>query len=215
MQKYNFTWFLLFTLILCKSIKARPISYVGGWTIMQMNDFKNHSIHLHYSPSIKYSIGYRGEYWREKEWQFHGTQLNYLIKRLNTSTSQSNFYLKSGLGLAFTDFKQYEKKIETALFSGLAFDWENRQYYISYENKFNYNAKIDEIFIQKSRIGFAPYVGSYGDLHTWLILQVENIPKANKKIVFTPMIRIFKGDYLAETGLSNNKDFMFNFIKRF
>ena len=47
---------------------------------MQANDFSKHSFHLHYSPSIDYSIGYRAEYWREKEWQFHGLQLNYLIK---------------------------------------------------------------------------------------------------------------------------------------
>lgn len=214
MQKH-FLAILLLLLLFSKSIIARPISYVGGWTIMQMNDFKRHSIHLHYSPSIKYSIGYKGEYWLEKEWQFHGAQLNYLIKRVNTSKSQTNLYLKNGLGFAFTDFKHHEKKIETALFSGLAFDWENRKYYLSYENKLNYNAKIDQFFIQKSRLGFAPYIGTYGDLHTWIILQVENIPKASKKIIFTPMIRIFKGDYLAEAGLSDNKDFMFNFIKRF
>ena len=30
-----------------------------------------------------------------------------------------------------------------------------------------------------------------------------------------PMLRVFKGDYLAEFGLNNYKDFMFNFIKRF
>jgi len=29
------------------------------------------------------------------------------------------------------------------------------------------------------------------------------------------MLRVFKGDYLAEFGLNNYKDFMFNFIKRF
>ena len=96
MQKH-FLAILLLLLLFSKSIIARPISYVGGWTIMQMNDFKRHSIHLHYSPSIKYSIGYKGEYWLEKEWQFHGAQLNYLIKRVNTSKSQTNLYLKNGL----------------------------------------------------------------------------------------------------------------------
>ena len=53
----------------------------------------------------QYSIGYRGEYWRKKEWQFHGTQLNYLIKRFNTPKSQANFYLKSGAGFAVSDYK--------------------------------------------------------------------------------------------------------------
>ena len=66
---------------------------------MQMNNLNTHSFHLHYSPSITYSLDYKGEYWREKEWQFHGIQLNYLVKRFNTNKSQSNFYLKNGLGL--------------------------------------------------------------------------------------------------------------------
>ena len=82
------------------SLGARPISYPGGWTVMQMNDFNSHSLHVHYTPSSKYSFGYRGEYWRKKDWQFHGGQFNYLIKRLNNPKSQANLYLKSGLGLA-------------------------------------------------------------------------------------------------------------------
>ena len=41
------------------SLGARPISYLGGWTVMQMNDFNSHSLHVHYTPSSKYSFGYR------------------------------------------------------------------------------------------------------------------------------------------------------------
>ena len=198
-----------------KSSISRPISYPGGWTIMQMNDFNRHSIHLHLSPSVKYSLGYRGEYWRKKEWQFHGTQLNYLIKRFNTPKSQANFYLKSGAGFAMSDYKSHNNKLEPNLFSGVSIDWENRKYYISYLNRINYNSSINSFFLQKARIGFAPYVGDYGDLHTWLMLQVENMSKTKNKIIYTPMLRMFKGDYLAEAGLTNYKEFMFNFIKRF
>ena len=95
---------LVCTFIVLKDINARPISYPGGWTLMQANDFSKHSFHVHYSPSIDYSIGYRAEYWREKEWQFHGLQLNYLIKRINKPRSQTNFYLKNGIGLATSNY---------------------------------------------------------------------------------------------------------------
>ena len=215
MNKQFLSWFCLITLFCIKSAIARPISYPGGWTIMQMNDFNRHSVHFHLSPSVKYSIGYRGEYWRKKEWQFHGTQLNYLIKRLNTPKSQANFYFKSGAGLAVSDYKNFNNKVEPNIFSGISVDWEDRQYYVSYQNRVNYNSSIDTFFLQKARIGFAPYVGDYGDFHTWVMLQVESMTKTKNKIVYTPMLRLFKGDLLAEVGLTNYKDLMFNFIKRF
>ncbi len=215
MHKLLLILFILVNVFLKNTGQARPISYPGGWTLMQMNDLNRHSVHAHYSPSASYSLGYRGEYWRQKEWQFHGIQFNYLIKRLNTSKSQMNFYLKNASGLALSDYKNLESKIRPSLFSGISLDWEDRQYYVSYENRLNYSPTIDNFFLQKARIGFAPYIGKYGDLHTWFMFQIENMSKSKHKIIYTPMLRFFKGDYLVETGLSNNKNFMFNFIKRF
>ena len=216
--KINIKFLLLtlsFLVVLVKETFPRPISYPGGWTVMQMNNFNNHSFHLHFSPSIKYSLGYKAEYWREKEWQFHGMQLNYLIKRYNTYKSQTNIYLKNGLGLAIRDLGNPRAKIEPNVFSSISFDWENRKYFISYENRINLNSSIDSFFFQKTRIGYAPYIGEYGDLHTWIMFEFQHIPKRNDKFVYTPIIRFFKGDYLAEAGLSNKHDFMINFIKRF
>lgn len=215
MLKQYIALFCLIVVFSNKEANSRPISYPGGWTIMQMNDFNRHSIHVHLSPSKYYSLGYRGEFWRKKEWQFHGIQLNFLIKRFNTRKSQANFYLKNGAGFAISDYEYFDKKIEPNLFSGISFDWENRQYYISYQNRLNYNSKIDNFFAQKARIGYAPYKGNYGDLHTWIMLQVESMSKTRNKIIYTPLLRIFKGDYLAEAGLASHKHFMFNFIKRF
>ena len=77
---------------LTNSVNCRPISYPGGWTLMQMNNFNRHSVHIHFSPSVNYSVGYRAEYWRKKEWQSHNTQINYLIKRYNMPKSQANLY---------------------------------------------------------------------------------------------------------------------------
>ena len=52
----------------------------------------------------------------EKDWQFHGGQFNYLIKRLNNPKSQANLYFKSGLGLALSDFRDLKNKTEPAFF---------------------------------------------------------------------------------------------------
>ena len=215
MYKQFLFWFTFISSIFYEDISARPISYSGGWTVMQMNDLNRHSIHLHFSPSVKYSLGYRAEYWRNREWQFHGAQFNYLLKRMNTRKSQANFYLKNGLGLALSDHKNFQKKIEPNLFTGFAVDWEDRQYFFSYENRINFNYAIDKFVLHKARIGLAPYIGEYGDLHTWFMLKVEKMSHVKSTLVFTPMLRFFKGDYLAEVGLSNYKDFMFNFIRRY
>ena len=211
----NFYWLLIFFVIFTVQGNSRPISYPGGWTVMQMNDFNRNSIHLHISPSINYSLGYRGEYWRKKEWQFHGIQLNHLLKRLNNPKSQANFYLKNGLGSAVSNFREFNNRTELNFFSGVSFDWEDRQFFTSYENRINYNNSIDKFFMQKARFGFAPYIGEYGDLHTWLMFQIEHMPRSADNIIYTPILRTFKGDFLAEIGLNSNKKFLFNFIKRF
>lgn len=215
MNKHILCWFILVTLFFSREINSRPISYQGGWTIMQKNDFNRHSFHSHFSPSINYSIGYRVEYWRKKEWIFHGLQLNYLLKRVNKPNSQANLYFKNALGFALSDYKNFDNNIEPNIFSGVAFDWENRQFFFNYENRINYNYTIDRFLVQKTRIGFAPYIGKYGDLHTWFMFQIDHMPNSSDNLVFTPFVRIFKGDYLAEIGLSYHNDFMFNFIKRF
>lgn len=189
---------------------ARPVSYPGGWTLMQMNDGDSNSLHIHYSPTAKYSVGYKGEYWREKGWQFHGIQLNYLAKRWNQPKSQANLYFKSGAGAAFDG-----GEAEESGFAGIAFDWENRRFFTSYENRGVYAGDVDKFFTQKARIGVAPYIGDYGDLHTWLMLQVDHNPSKDDEITFTPLVRMFRGNFLTEAGISDEGKVLFNAVIRF
>lgn len=190
---------------------ARPVSYPGGITLMQMNNMYSNNIHAHYSPSAKYSVGYKGEYWRDEKWQFHGIQLNNLIKRWNKPASQANIYIKSGLGVV----QSRDHKNNLAAFTGISLDWENRSYFTSYENRFYEPGDVDHFFMQKARIGIAPYIGDYGDLHTWLMLQVDHSPENQDTITVTPLIRLFKGEYLTEIGVSDNGDALINFVVRY
>ena len=50
------------------------------------------------------------------------------------------------------------------------------------------------------RIGWAPYEGSYGELHTWLMLQVEHLPENDDTTIITPLLRLFKGAPPRRTG---------------
>lgn len=194
-------------------IQARPVSYPGGWTLMQMNDGDSHSLHVHYSPSATYSIGYRGQYMREGEYMLNSVQHNLLMKRWNTEDLQANLYLKSGAGLASQ--RQNKNKDTLALYSGIAADWETRRWFTSYENRGLLAGDIDHGFMQKARLGIAPYVAEYGALHTWFMVEVEHDPKSNETLTITPLIRFFKGPALLEAGLSNHNDVLFNAVYRF
>ena len=178
---------------------------------MQFNDADMNSLHLHYSPTRHYSIGYKGEYHREKQWQFHGGQLNYLVKRWNAPSEQANLYVKSGAGIAIGQ----NNSTQAAAFTGIAADWETRRYFLSYENRYTQAGDIDKHFNQEARLGIAPYIGDYGDYHTWLMVQLEHHPTNRDALTLTPLVRVFKGDTLIEAGLSNHGIMLFNSIIRF
>lgn len=193
---------------------ARPVSYPGGWTVMQNNNTGAHGLYVHYSPTAKYSIGYKAEYWRDEKWHSHSAQLNYLAKRWNAPTSQANLYLKTGAGVAYSNFGSFDGETEPTGFVGITFDWEDRRYFSSYETRAYYARDIDKFFVQKARVGITPYIGDYGDIHTWLMLQVDHTPGKDNKITVTPLVRMFKGEYLVEAGISDDGDVLFNWTVR-
>lgn len=200
---------------LCVShANARPISYTDSWTVMQFNNSDQSKLLVHYSPSIRNSFGVAAK-------QFHSVdadqakhavqfQWNHLLVRKNTRISQANLYSKVQAGYAFN---QQEDAIGSLEIAG---DWETRRWFTSYEAKLDYAHKQrDSVFSQSARVGVAPYVAEYNNLHTWLMLQVNHKPEATDKVVFTPLVRFFKGDYLAEIGISDDGDALFNWIVRY
>ncbi len=211
------TYFFILTTICLFSfdIDARPISYPGGTTIMSMNNGDTNSVHAHYSPSIHYSVGYKGIYHRDRELGFNGVQLNYLLKRWNNPASQANVYFKTGAGVGYSDRDAFDNEFEPSSFAGFAADWENRRYFVGYENHYMDAGDIDEFYTQKARVGIAPYIGDYGDLHTWLMLQIDHAPDEDNQWTVTPLVRMFKGVHLWETGINNNGEFLLNYIIRY
>lgn len=200
----HFIWALALWLCATSAVWAKPVSYAGGWSAMQMNDADMHSVGVSYSPTSEYSVGYLGEYRRNTDWMYQGSQINLLLKRINMPKSQANFYLKSGIGAALADPFGRAETTSAAAFGGLLADWEDRRLFVSYENTGMYAGNIDSFFEQKARVGVAPYIGDYGDLHTWLMLEVKH--EATKdNITYTPLLRFFYGNVLAEIGASNEE----------
>ncbi len=188
---------------------ARSISYPDGWTTMLMNNGDLNSAHVHYSPTIKTSLGYKFEYWRDRDFTLNAIQINNLIKRWNKKGSQANVYLKSGIGAAHQD-----GDTNVGGFTGIAGDWEDRRFFTSYENRYTKAGNFDDFYQQSVRVGVAPYIGDYGDLHTWLMLQVEHSPESNDNFTVTPLVRFFKETHLIEAGINNQKEILFNWVIR-
>lgn len=201
--------------VLAFTAEARPVSYPGGWTLMVHNTGDHNSAHLHISPTAKYSVGYKIEHWRETDTTVHSAKVNNLIKRWNNPNSQANFYLKSGLGVAQSSHNSTDRETELAGFTGIALDWENRRWFTGYENRYVDLGGIDDFFKQTARVGVAPYIGEFGDFHTWLMFEVEHAPEDKDPWTATPLLRFFYGTDLVEIGYSDNDDVMFNWISRF
>ena len=205
----------LSVLLPASQLQARPVSYPGGWTVMVMNDGESNSLHTHYSPSVNYSIGLRNEYHRDKEYYLNSMQVNNLLKRWNKGASQANIYLKSGIGSAYTDHGDFDHKQNLAGFTGLAADWETRRWFTSYENRYVHAGSIDTAYSQKARLGVAPYIGDFGDLHTWMMVEIAHQPEDEDQFTVTPLVRLFKGPVLTEAGMSLDGNILFNFVYRF
>lgn len=190
--------------------QARPVSYPEGWTLMVNKHGEDNSLHAHYSPTFKDSVGYKGIYDSSRDLQGHALQYNRLVKRWNKPASQANFYIKSGVGLS-----EQRGDLSGLFFSGLALDWEDRRYFTSYENKLTSYGQFGTDFEQSTRVGVAPYIAEYGKLHTWLMLEAKQKPEEDDVLHITPLVRVFKGVHLFEFGHSFQGDVTLNYVYRF
>ena len=184
-------------------IDARPISYSGGSTIMAFSDNMKNSIYYHYSPSYKYSIGIediRDKYFNE---DYSYARFTYLINRENTKFSQRNLYFQSGL--SSKGFNNY--------FYGVHGDWETRRLFVGFGLK-KTEKKIQDYLEQSYQIGVAPYLGDYGDLHTWVMLKSKKNSLENKWSTY-PVLKFFKGNTLMEIGYHQRTNLDFHFMYRF
>ena len=187
---------------------ARPISYPGGWVAMGMADGEFASAEVDYTIDPKNSIGVASTYWKDDDYWVHTANGIHLLRRWNNPDSQGNLYIKSGIGVATSDKDRFKRHSQFAAMAGLSADWEDRRYFVSYENAYDYAGDIDKFFSQKARVGITPYIGAYGDLHTWLMLQVDHRPWNEDNITVTPLVRMFQGTTLGELGISNQGDLM-------
>ncbi len=202
---------MLSVCIITPPVAARNVSYVGGWTFLEELNDEAVSGLLHYTFHKQAAAGYRYEFFRDEEWHYNGAQLNFLAKRWNMPDAQGNIYLLNSAGVAASDYQELDSKWAQAGFSGVAADWENRRFLVSYENRYVYAHEIENFFSHKGRLGVAPYVAEFGALHTWLMVEVGHSTVENDEVTVTPLVRLFKGPYMAEVGWTIQGNVLVNF----
>ncbi len=192
---------LLFSIIFFSTVEAqsRPISYLGGSTIVEESDRVSTSVLTHYTFSPEFSLGLRAEYNRDEHFTIQSIHPTFLIKRWFGSDYQGNLYLYGGLGIA-NGVKGSYLKNKSAIYGGIMADWETRSLFLGYRSRHLEAGHFGKTFIQAIRFGFTPYLGNTGDLHTWLMVEIDHRAKSKSPATITPMVRFFKDSLLVEIG---------------
>ena len=183
--------------------EARMISYSGGSTLMVRSDSLKDRVYYHYSPTYKYSIGMEAVRDKFSKQDYAYFRFNYLLNRKNTETTQRNLYFQSGLS----------SRGLSNLFYAIHGDWETRRLFsgFGYTKSESDIKNYNEQYIQ---LGVAPYLGDYGDLHTWLMFKTKKDTLDDKWNTY-PALKLFKGDALLEIGYGERSDWDIHFMYRF
>ena len=194
---------IIILLIISFGLDARPISYSGGSTIMSFSDNIKDSLYYHYSPSYKYSVGIENISDKYFDDNYSYVRFTYLLNRKNTENSQRNLYLQSGISSkGFNEF-----------FYGMHGDWETRRLFVGFGLK-ETKRKIHDYSEQYYQIGVAPYLGDYGDLHTWIMIKAKENSLQNKWSTY-PVLKFFKGNVLVEFGYGEKTEWDVHLMYRF
>lgn len=194
---------------------ARPVSYAGGWTVIEESDRQSSSVLVHYTPAPTLSLGLKTEINRDSDFAIYSAHPTFLAKRWFGADYQGNLYFHGGLGIA-SGINDNPGSDQMAIYGGVMADWETRSLFVGYRNRYLEAGDYASQFMQAFRTGFAPYVGASGDLHTWLMLEIDHRPSDPDSVTATPLVRFFKGPLLVEAGynLTVNQP-LFNFTYRF
>ncbi len=144
------------------------------------------------------------------ELRYLGLQFNYLAKRWNGANYQGNVYLYGGIGQVRMDSHKGSASV-----GGLEADIEDRKYFALFKAEFLESSLSDDLSHIEGRLGIAPYEAKYEELASWFMVQGQWHPTLVKKLILTPLVRLFYKSFLFESGVSLDGDWMMNFMFHF
>jgi len=213
----GFALFALATSILhTPASRAGPISYEGGWIFSTRNQPDSINWQVSYSPKPWLSFGV--DYAYDKMAGPDVAPKNYgllrgnlLLKRWNEMESQGNIYLYGGAGGLKTS-----DATTLAWLGGIEADWETREIYTSVKAQYLDSETFDPSTMYQARFGVAPYLTTFENLHTWVILEVQYSPEAfDEQLKVSPVMRFYIDNVLWELGVSARGTWSFNTMVHF
>ena len=210
-----FSFLLAFQYLLwTKSVYAHPSSFEGGFSFMSEMSRTDQEFSIIYSP--KYWLGTGVIFIRSPEkFNVITPQIGWLVKRWNLPEAQGNSYLLGGIG--YGTLKQSTgPEINGGIYRfGIQLDYETRRIYtfMRYvEHRFfEDNRLINDQF--GAALGFAPYIGEFDELNSWVIFKFIASDRFNDK-TYILMLRFFYKNFLWEIGQDFDGNSQFNFMVR-
>lgn len=189
--------------------QAHPVAYQGSTGIMSsfskdMSDFEVNYSWRYWTATSAHIFRYTPGADRP---DVALVQENFLLKRWNEEGFQANIYSLTGAGNS-----RLSGRSRAAYFAGAVVDIENRRlYFLTHFTHLRNNVK-QELNHAEIRAGFAPYLGNFNDLHTWMILEASHQSVFDTKWRLTPFLRFFYQNVLWEIGSSLKGDIKLNTI---
>lgn len=190
-------------IVIAVNVGARPVSWTQGSTLMAYSNNTKNSIYYHFSPTYEFSLGLEMVEDKVFDNSYAYFRFTRLLNRKNTQNSQRNLYFRSAVSS-----KQW-----ASYFFGLQGDWETRRLFAGFNVNLIESGDRD-YFDQSYQIGIAPYLGEFGDLHTWIMVKTKRNSVTDEWSTF-PVIRLFKGDVMLELGYNGETSWDAHFMYRF
>lgn len=206
--------YLALMLVGAEALFAHPTSFEGSRGVMGNHAPQFSQSQINYSHTYWFATGFH-HLQSNRNQEIRNAQFvsgNFLLKRWNGDAFQANLYSVLGLGNS-----QLSGQQRTSGMFALQFDIEDRDYYFFVRSQSVDNGKEREHSMNRVRFGFSPYVENYQGIHSWLILDWEEMQwgRQQKLTELTPFLRIFYRNLLFEIGQSFQGATKFNYITHF
>ena len=199
----------VFAACICRPVQARPIAFLGGWSLMNENRIHQNQLMGGYTIGREWSLGVHFSSFKKDEGQdiFFAPVVSYLVLRENEDRQQTNVYVTAGAG-GMTSSSSNSETFPAGILT-IDVDTETRTFYSALRYEVTRDEDERQYAYARARLGFTPYSAAVGGFHTWVLIQAD-YDKWQRHSEITPMLRFFFQNMLWETGVSLRGSFQFN-----